>query len=321
VKLPVLVLVGPTAVGKTAISVAVAKRLGAEIISGDSMQVYRGMDIGTAKITKEEMQGVPHHMIDIKDPDEPFTVAEFQQRADQLIREIVARGRLPMLVGGTGLYIRAVLEPYTFIPMKADPELRRRLAEEEERYGPGHLHRRLQEVDPVAAAKLHPNDLRRIIRALEVFLQTGTPISATQTAAGKEPRYDDLFLGLTMERSLLYRRIEERVDRMIAAGWLEEVRRLLERYPPHLPAMQALGYRELVQYYRGLLTLPEAISLIKRNTRRYAKRQFTWFRRERRLQWIDVTSQTPEMVVEAIAKMAEGKWPRGVEGLSHDGQQ
>ena len=315
-KYPVLVLVGPTAVGKTAISVAVAKRLGAEIISGDSMQVYRGMDIGTAKITPEEMQGVPHHMIDIKNPDEPFTVAEFQERTDRLIREIVGRGRLPMLVGGTGLYIRSVLEPYTFTPMEGDPELRRQLAAEEEQHGPGHLHRRLQEVDPKAAAKLHPNDLRRIIRALEVYTLTGIPISSTQTAAGAEPRYDDLFLALTMDREALYRRIEQRVDQMLAAGWLEEVRRLLERYPPHLPAMQALGYRELVQYYRGLLTLPEATALIKRNTRRFAKRQFTWFRRERRLRWIDVTSaEARASVVEAIAQMAEGKWPEGVEAV------
>jgi len=294
----------------------VAKRLGAEIISGDSMQVYRGMDIGTAKITPEEMQGVPHHMIDIKNPDEPFTVAEFQERTDRLIREIVGRGRLPMLVGGTGLYIRSVLEPYTFTPMEGDPELRRQLAAEEEQHGPGHLHRRLQEVDPKAAAKLHPNDLRRIIRALEVYTLTGIPISSTQTAAGAEPRYDDLFLALTMDREALYRRIELRVDQMLAAGWLEEVRRLLERYPPHLPAMQALGYRELVQYYRGLLTLPEATALIKRNTRRFAKRQFTWFRRERRLRWIDVTSaEARASVVEAIAQMAEGKWPEGVEAV------
>lgn len=315
-KYPVLVLVGPTAVGKTAISVAVAKQLGAEIISGDSMQVYRGMDIGTAKITPAEMQGVPHHMIDIKDPDEPFTVAEFQERTDRLIREIVDRGRLPMLVGGTGLYIRSVLEPYTFTPMEGDPELRQRLAAEEEAHGAGHLHRRLQQVDPKAAAKLHPNDLRRIIRALEVFTLTGTPISATQTAAGAEPRYDDLFLALTMDREALYRRIEQRVDQMLAGGWLEEVRRLLERYPPHLPAMQALGYRELVQYYRGLLTLPEATALIKRNTRRFAKRQFTWFRRERRLQWVDVTSAAArESAAEAIAQMAEGKWPEGVEAV------
>lgn len=315
-KLPILALVGPTAVGKTAVSVALAQRLGAEIISGDSMQVYRGMDIGTAKITPEEMAGVPHHMIDIKEPDQPFTVAEFQGRVDALIREIVGRGRLPMLVGGTGLYVRAVLEPYTFTEMEADPALRSRLAAEEERLGPGHLHRQLQAVDPAAAAKLHPNDLRRIIRALEVHTLTGVPISATQTAAGAERRYDDLFVGLTMEREALYRRIDQRVDQMLAGGWLEEVQRLLARYPPSLPSMRALGYRELVQYLRGLLTLPEATELIKRNTRRFAKRQFTWFRRERRLRWIDVTSgEARTSAVEAIAQMVEGIWPCGVEAI------
>jgi tRNA dimethylallyltransferase len=316
-KLPLLVLVGPTAVGKTAISVAVAKRLGAEIISGDSMQVYRGLDIGTAKIAPAEMEGVPHHMIDIKEPDEPFSVAEFQARVDDLVREIAGRGRLPMLVGGTGLYVRAVVMAYTFTEMEADPALRQRLAEEEARHGPGYLHRRLQAVDPAAAARLHPNDLRRIIRALEVWEQTGVRISETQRAWELEPRYDDLCIGLTMDRELLYRRIDQRVDAMLAAGWVEEVRRLLARYRPDLQSMEAIGYRELILYLRGLLTWDEAVALIKRNTRRFAKRQFTWFRRDARIHWLDVTApEARERAVEEIVRLAEGKWMKGVENLS-----
>jgi tRNA dimethylallyltransferase len=309
VKLPVLVLVGPTAVGKTAISIGVAKRIGAEIISGDSMQVYRGLDIGTAKITPAEMQGVPHHMLDIKEPDAEFTVAEFRTRVDALIREIHGRGRLPMIVGGTGLYIRSVLEEYTFTELETDHELRRQLAAEEEEHGPGWLHRRLQQVDPVAAERLHPNDLRRVIRALEVYEATSVPISATQTAAQGEPRYDDLFIGLTMERELLYRRIDQRVEEMLAAGWLEETRRHFRRCHRELTSLQAIGYREQVAYLRGLLTWGEAIALIKRNTRRYAKRQLTWFRRESRIRWLDLTAEAArQSAVEEIANLVEGKW-------------
>jgi tRNA dimethylallyltransferase len=317
VKLPLLVLVGPTAVGKTAISVALARRLGAEIISGDSMQVYRGMDIGTAKITPAEMAGVPHHMIDILDPDEPFSVAEFQARVDQLIREISARGRLPILVGGTGLYVRSIVRAYTFTEMDSDPELRERLAAEEVAHGPGHLHRRLAALDPAAAARLHPGDLRRIIRALEVYELTGQPISETQTAAEAEARYDDLMIGLTMERSLLYRRIDQRVEQMLAAGLKEEVAGLLRRYPQGARALEAIGYREMVSHLRGLLTYPEAAALIQRNTRRFAKRQFTWFRRDEQIHWFDVTEPSARIsIVEQIGKLLEGKWPGSVETFS-----
>lgn len=313
-KLPLLALVGPTAVGKTALSVAVAKRLGAEVISGDSMQVYRGMDIGTAKITPAEMEGVPHHLIDVIDPDEPFSVAEFRDRVDRLIREIHGRGRLPMLVGGTGLYVRAVLEEYNFSEAEADQALRERLAAEEETGGPGTLHRRLALVDPASGERLHPNDTRRIIRALEVFALTGKPISETYTADENPPRYDELFVGLNMERELLYRRIDARVDLMLAQGLEEEVRRLLRRYPPTLASMEAIGYREMVLYLRGLLTGAETAALIKRNTRRFAKRQLTWFRREARLRWFDLTEPAARLQsVEDIVRLSEGKWPKLVE--------
>lgn len=312
-KRPLLVLAGPTAVGKTAISVAVARRLGGEIISGDSMQIYRGMDIGTAKITPDETAGVPHHLLDVKNPDDNFSVAEFQELVDELIVGIGARGRLPMLVGGTGLYVRAILQEYTFTELEADHGLRARLAREEAEQGPGYLHRRLRDVDPEAAERLHPGDLRRLVRALEVFERTGVPISRTQTAAQGEARYDDLFIGLTMDRELLYHRIDARVEQMLQSGLVAEVQGLLRRYSANLPPMQAIGYREIALYLRGLLSWPEAAGLIKRNTRRFAKRQFTWFRKDSRIHWIDVTRMEPATVVEEIVRLAEGKWSRIVE--------
>jgi tRNA dimethylallyltransferase len=256
---------------------------------------------------------VPHHLIDVRDPDEEFTVAEFQALADRLIREIAGRGRLPMLVGGTGLYVRAVLQDYTFTEMEANPALRQRLAQEEERYGPGHLHRRLQEVDPESAARLHPNDLRRIIRALEVYEQTGIRISSTQRAAQAERRYDDLLFGLTMEREQLYSRIDRRVEEMIAAGLKEEVAGLLRRYGPHVQPLEAIGYREMIWHLRGLTTFSETVALIQRNTRRFAKRQLTWFRREANLIWCDLSHRRPEEVVEDLVRAAAGKWPEFVE--------
>lgn len=318
-RLPLLVLVGPTATGKSAVAVEVARRLGGEIISGDSMQVYRAMDIGTAKITAAQMQGVPHHMIDIREPDQPFSVAEFQGLVDRLIHEICSRGNLPLLVGGTGLYVRSVIEAYTFTEQAGDQQLRAQLAAEAEQHGSAHLHQRLAQVDAEAARRLHPNDLRRIIRALEVYLTTGDPITATQTVAQSGGRYDDLMIGLSMDRESLYRRIDQRVEQMLDAGWSDEVRRLLARYPNGVQAMQSLGYREMVFYWRGLLTWTEAISLIKRNTRRFAKRQLTWFRRERRLTWLEIDQESGiRPVVEMIVRMAEGKWPRLVEREATD---
>ncbi|MGE5672561.1 MAG: tRNA (adenosine(37)-N6)-dimethylallyltransferase MiaA [Mycobacterium leprae] len=313
-KLPLLVLVGPTAVGKTALSVDLAERLGGEIISGDSMQVYRGMDIGTAKITPAEMRGVPHHLIDIKSPDEPYSVAEFQSQVDQLIRAIHGRGRLPMLVGGTGLYVRAVVQEYTFSEQETDHGLRAELAEAEAKNGPGYLHGQLAAVDPEAAARLHPNDLRRIIRALEVYTVTGVPISQTQVATQAERRYDDLFLGLTMDRELLYGRIDQRVEQMITLGLAAEVQGLLQRYDPHLPAMEAIGYRETVQYLRGLLNMAEATALIKRNTRRFAKRQFTWFKKEPGVTWFDLSTPADRnAILDKVTAIVEGKWRKAVE--------
>lgn len=312
-KAPLLIIVGPTAVGKTALAVELALALGGEVISGDSTQVYRGMDIGTAKVRPDEMKGVPHHLIDILRPDEPFSVAEFQSRVDASIAEIRGRGRLPILAGGTGLYVRAVRMAYQFLEgSEADPELRARLQAAEEANGTGYLHRRLSEIDPAAALRLHPNDSRRIIRALEVWERTGTRISETQVAEEAELRYDDLFIGLNMERELLYERIDRRVDLMMAEGFLPEVASLMAQYPVGLTSLHTLGYRELIQYRQGLSTLDEAVHLIKRNTRRFAKRQLTWFRREADLRWFMVDPAVGiEPIAQQVALLARQRWALG----------
>ncbi len=303
----VLALVGPTASGKTAVSLAVARALNGEIINGDSQQVYRGCDIGTAKIRPDEMQGIPHHLLDVKDPHAQFSVAEFQQRVDGLIAEISARGRLPILVGGTGLYIRAVLREYTFAELDTDGAVRARLNTEAARLGPPALHARLAQVDPPAAARIHPNDQLRIVRALEVWELTGQPISTLQQQAAGA-RYDYLLVGLTMGRDHLYTRIDQRVDAMLQAGWLAEVQALLSRgLRPEQGPLAAIGYKELVSYLRGLATWPQAVEWAKRNTRRYAKRQLTWFRREADIHWVDV-EPGPAVAAADIVRLVAGKW-------------
>lgn len=305
--LPLLAIVGPTATGKTAVAVEVARQLNGEIVSADSMLIYRYLNIGTAKPTSEERRGVPHYMIDIIDPDEPYSVALYQEQATRHIQEIAGRGRVPMLVGGTGLYVRSVIDHYDFAGAGFDPELRRRLQEEAEIHGREEMYRRLQEVDPVTAGKIHPHNLKRVLRALEVYYLTGRPVSWQQEKKAGA-KYNLAMFGLIMERNLLYRRIEERVDKMLAAGLVEEVRQLLARgYGPELISMQGLGYKEMARYLAGQLTFAEAVSLLKRNTRRFAKRQLTWFGRDRRVHWIDVTSSLrPEKVAREIIQRAAG---------------
>ncbi|MDA8234147.1 MAG: tRNA (adenosine(37)-N6)-dimethylallyltransferase MiaA [Clostridia bacterium] len=287
---PLIIIVGPTAVGKTAVGIELAKLIKGEIISGDSMQVYKYMDIGTAKPTMEERKGIPHHMIDILEPDEDYSVAVFQRNTEQLIPEIVGRGRLPILAGGTGLYVRSVTDRYNFTEFSVDQEYRMGLEQEAGEKGNQVLLDRLREVDPTTAARLHVNDLRRIIRALEVYHFTGQPISSYQDAhVNPEPKYNLAMFGLTMERQELYNRIDRRVDLMVEHGLVEEVRELLNRgYSPNLTSMQGLGYKEIVAFLEGQYDIDEAIRLLKRNTRHFAKRQLTWFRREQRIQWLNV---------------------------------
>ncbi|GAA4860669.1 tRNA (adenosine(37)-N6)-dimethylallyltransferase MiaA [Paenibacillus vulneris] len=286
-----LVLVGPTAVGKTKLSIRLASEYGAEIISGDSMQVYRGMDIGTAKVTPEEQMGVPHHLIDIHDPDYPFSVAEFQERSRKLITEIHDRGRLPFMVGGTGLYVESVCYDYQFSESGSDEEYREEQRLYAEKHGNEALWERLREVDPETAERLHPNDQRRIIRALEVFHLTGERLSEQLKVQKKQSPYELCIIGLTMDRALLYKRIEERIDLMLEQGLVEEVRRLRDQgYGTQHISMQGLGYKEILGYLEGAATLEEAVVQLKQDTRRFAKRQLSWFRHMKDIEWVDVSN-------------------------------
>lgn len=285
-----LVLIGPTAVGKTKLSIQIAKEFDCEIISGDSMQVYRGMDIGTAKITKDEMEGVPHHLIDIHEPDYPYSVAEFQEQSQRLINEITERGKLPFIVGGTGLYVESVCYGYQFSESGADEEFRKEQFRYADENGAEALHRRLAEIDPESAERLHPNDLRRVVRALEVFHVTGIPLSSQLAPQKKESPYRLCLVGLTMDRQMLYNRIEERIDLMLQQGLVDEVAALMEKgFGPGLVAMQGLGYKEIVSYLQGECSYEEAVTLLKRDTRRFAKRQLSWFRHMKDIEWVDVT--------------------------------
>ena len=285
------IIVGPTASGKTTVSVRVAQMLKAEIISGDSMQVYCGLDIGTAKIKPAEMGGVVHHLLDIRDPKENFSVADFRLAATTVIREISERGRLPLLVGGTGLYIYSLLNPYQFPPeSEKDDAFRARMGQLAKERGDLFLHRRLAAVDSAAAERIHPHDHYRVVRALEVYEQTGHTISEIQAQSHSEhkPVYRTAIAGLMLRRELLYPRIERRVDEMMAAGLMDEVKGLLESgTPEHSTAMRGLGYRHMTAYLKGISTLEEAVATLKRDTRRFAKRQYTWFKRDARIRWFD----------------------------------
>ena len=287
-EIPLLLLVGPTAVGKTEASLDLADALGGEIISGDSMQVFRRLDIGTAKIRPEEMRGIPHHLINIKEPQESFSAAEFKTLADEKIKDIAARGKLPIIVGGTGFYINSVIYAYHFGDAVEDAAYRKALQAILEQEGPERLMALLAEVDPQSAQRLHPNDTKRIIRALEVYHVTGQPLSAAGSSIDKaHPRYRIVYQALVMERPTLYERINQRVEDMLAAGWLAEVEALLaEGVPRDAQAMQGLGYRQLVDFLDGRETWERTVELIKRDTRHFAKRQLTWFRHDPNLIWV-----------------------------------
>ena len=294
-KSPLICIVGPTAVGKTEIAIQLAQHLDAEIVSLDSRQIYRGMDIGTAKPTPDQQRAVPHHLIDCVEVDQPFSVAEYQRLANTAIAEIQERGKRTTAVGGAGLYFRGIIDGL-FDGPGADAETRSKFQREADEHGNVALHERLRQCDPEAANRVHPNNLVRVIRALEVYELTGKPISAFQQQWKKnEPRYPFRAFGLNMPREVLYRRIEERVDQMVEIGLIEEVKWLLDQgYPRNCIAMQSFGYKELIDYLDGMRTFDEAISLLKQNTRQFAKRQLTWFRNDPRIEWLD-TSQFSSM--------------------------
>lgn len=282
----VVAIVGPTASGKTALSIKMAKTFNGEVINGDSMQVYKGLDIGTAKITEEEMEGIPHHLFSFKEPTENFSVAEYQQLVREKIADITSRGKLPIIVGGTGLYVQAALYDFQFTTEEVDERQRKKYYDELEKIGPKAMHEKLAQLDPETAKTIHPNNTRRVIRALEMIELHGVSKSSEQQNRGDIPLYDHLIIGIDMDREKLYERINLRVDIMIEKGLLEEVKALWDQNIRNVQSVQAIGYKEIYDYFDGHVTLEEAIEALKQNSRRYAKRQLTYFRNKLDVEWI-----------------------------------
>lgn len=301
-KTPVVVIVGPTAVGKTKTGIELAKAFDGEIVSGDSVQVYRGMDIGSAKVTKEEAEGIPHHLIDICDPDDAMSVAMFQQLARAAIDDIYARGKLPIIVGGTGLYIRSILYDYEFVEQPVDEALRAELERFAEVEGREALHQRLVQLDPERAATIHPNNVRRVVRALEVAMQGDTQT----TDSAPSEHYDYRLFVLHADREILYDRINQRVDAMMEAGLVEEVERLLAQGYRDTQAMRAIGYKEMIPFIDGNISKEKATDLLKQHTRQFAKRQLTWFRHQFDGIWVDMGRKSFELSYKNIYDDVEG---------------
>lgn len=302
----VVVILGPTATGKSHCAIEVAKRFNGEIISGDSMLVYKEMNIGTAKPTADELKAVPHHLVDILPSDASFNVVDFVEQAKALIADINSRGRLPIIAGGTGLYIKALLEDYAFNSVDEDTELRRKLEVEAAEIGVEALHQRLAELDPEAAERIHPNNVRRVVRALESALRGDT---ISQQGAEESP-YDALVFGLNMERSALYERINRRVDLMLEAGLEQEVRRLLEQgVSPECQSMQSIGYRQMVWYLNGSMSYEDAVDKLKQATRNFAKRQVTWYKKMPYINWLELEPEPDyTAAVERICEMLVQKY-------------
>lgn len=307
-KKPLIILTGPTAVGKTKASIGLAKAVDGEIISADSMQVYRHMDIGSAKIKPEEMEGIPHHLIDVLEPDDEFHVVKFQQLAKKAMREIWERGHIPIVTGGTGFYIQALLYDIDFDENEKEDACRKELEAYAKEHGAEALHEKLALVDPASAEMIHPNNIKRVIRALEFYEQTGKRISEhNETQRQRESPYAFAYFVLTDDRAHLYERINRRVDQMIEEGLVNEVQALKDKgYTKQLVSMQGLGYKEILDYLDGNCTLEEAIYTIKRDTRHFAKRQLTWFKRERDVIWINKQSfgyEAEQILDEMLSKL------------------
>ena len=313
-KKPLLILTGPTAVGKTALSIQLAKAVGGEIVSADSMQVYRHMDIGSAKVTEEEMEGIPHYLIDVLDPQDDFNVATFQTLARQAMDEIYSHGNIPIITGGTGFYIQALLYDIDFKENNEKNPIRKELEQLAKELGdkaPGALYEKLSHIDPEAARQIHANNIKRVIRAIEYFEQTGEKISEhNEEMHQKESPYNFLYYVLTRDRKTLYERIDKRVDIMIANGLVKEIEKL-KAMGCHRgqTSMQGLGYKEILDYLDGSCTLDEAVYILKRDTRHFAKRQLTWFRRERDVRWLDLDRYqgNTDLILKDISKDCEEK--------------
>lgn len=311
----IIAVIGPTAVGKTKVSIDLAKKLQSEIISGDSMLVYQNMNIGTAKPDMAERANICHHLIDILQPSADFSVVEFKERASKHITAINAQGKIPVLAGGTGLYVKALLEGYQFNPTPSDDKLRAHLETLAAEHGNEFLHNMLAQAVPSAAARLHPNDLRRVIRALEVYQLSGDTISQNKLSPEPELLYNTVVIGLTMDRGLLYNRINQRVDMMMEQGLVNEVAMLLESgVPIHCQAMQGIGYKEIIRYLQGETDLTTATDNIKQATRNFAKRQLTWYRKMPYITWFDVNDfSNYNTMLETFYKIIAGRFNLKVE--------
>lgn len=291
-KKTVIVIVGPTAVGKTSLSIELAKQFNGEIISGDSMQVYKEMDIGTAKVTEAEMENIPHYLIDMIDPAADFSVADFKGYVTKYIEHISAKGKLPIIVGGSGLYIQSALYHYNFAEQKRDDKITKKLESILAKQGIAPLYERLKKIDPEQAEKVHPNNHRRVIRALEIFETTGKKMSEIEANQITESPYNLILIGLDMDRKQLYEQINLRVDLMMEAGLENEVRKLYEAGLKNSQSMRAIGYKEFIPYFEGEINLAETIELLKRNSRRFAKRQYTYFRNKMEIKWYSIQPET-----------------------------
>lgn len=302
----VIIVVGPTGVGKTKMGVALAKYFDGEVISGDSMQIYRTMDIGTAKVTKQEMDGVVHHLIDIKDPSESFSVKEFQDIVRKKIKTIIANNKVPIIVGGTGLYIKAALFDYQFSDSQVEHQ---EYVEKYQDFSNEQLYRRLLEIDELSAKELHPNNRQRVLRAIAIYESTGIKKSETLASQKHELIYDAKFIGLTLPRDILYQRINQRVDEMMAQGLLAEIDQLMKKgYSSDLQSMKAIGYKEWFAYYQGIQSLEETIELIKKHSRNYAKRQYTWFNNQVPVEWFDVDLANFDNTVKNVISYIEDSY-------------
>lgn len=303
-----IVIIGPTAVGKTTLGIKLARKYNTEIISGDSMQVYRDLNIGTAKVTVEESQGIKHHLIDILDIDQKFSAADFQNQAKKIISEINAKGKIPIIVGGTGLYIESLIDNFNFLEVKEDPLYRQSLWNRLNKFGSKLLHTELLEIDAKAANNIHPNDHKKLIRALEVHhLSQGR----NKSSLGKKSQsnYNLLYLGLKKDRNQLYQTINKRVDQMIEGGLLDEAKYLLAaNLDPETNSMLAIGYKELFPYLKGELELETCIDILKRNSRRFAKRQMTWFKRDDRIIWLDRDKLSESEIIQMAQELINDKF-------------
>ena len=303
-----LIIVGPTAVGKTDTSIELAKHLNGEIISADSMQIYKYMNIGTAKPTISEMQGIPHHLINVVEPNEVFTAADFQKQAEKTIAKVISRNKLPIIAGGTGLYINSIIYDMDFTSTVSNWPLRKKLQEDAAKYGNDYIHNELKKIDVGAASRIHKNNVKRVIRAIEIFHESGEKIKDFQKDLKLNNKYDFTLIGLTRDRQELYDRINQRVDIMIKDGLINEVSNLLNNgYDENLISFKGLGYKEIISYIKYDISLDETIEVLKRDTRRYAKRQLTWFKRLEDIQWYNLSQyDSKENLISHIIKYIKG---------------